>query len=104
MFPGGCAAFSFSLIQHFRLPHLVVKFGSQIIKNAAGRLGNAVWDLYERVFIAALDAHDYPVASWCLSTLDAQWPGSTRVARLKGMNSEARGHFAAADELLYRVP
>lgn len=85
--------------QHLRLPHVVVKFGSQLLKNAASKLGNAVWDLYERVFVAALDAHDYPVAAWCLSTLDAQWPGSTRVARLKGMNSEARGHFAAADDL-----
>ena len=60
---------------------------------------SSVWDMYERVFVASLDAHDYPVATWCLSTLDSQWPGSSRVARLKGMNSEARGHYSSAADL-----
>lgn len=27
--------------KHLRLPHLVVRFGTQIIQNAAGKLGNA---------------------------------------------------------------
>jgi tetratricopeptide (TPR) repeat protein len=87
------------LRQQFRLPHLAVRYGVQLLQHASGKLGNAVWDLYERVVAGACDAHDYVAASWALGELEAQWPGSVRVARLRGMEAEARGHYAEAEHI-----
>ena len=58
----------------------------------------AVWDLYERVLLASLDAHDDNASRWALDALSARWPGSARVKRLQAQAAEARGHFAEADD------
>lgn len=86
--------------KQFRMPHLVVKFGTQIIKSAAGKLGNAVWDLYERVFVSALDCGDHASASWALGSLERKWGGdSLRVQRLRAMGLEAAGDYEQAEEM-----
>jgi len=87
--------------KHFRLPHLVVKYGTHLLKHAAGRLGNAVWDMYERVFISALDSSDSRTARWCLAALDGRWSStnSRRLRRLHAMELESRGMYDEAETI-----
>jgi len=89
--------------KHFRLPHLVVRYGVQLLQNASGKLGNAAWDLYERVALAACDAHDYVAAGWAVGELEARWPGSSRVARLRGLEAEARGRYEDAEHIYQQL-
>ena len=56
-----------------------------------------MWIIYEQIFNAALDMHDFNVAGHCLRALGDQFPDSMRVNVLRGMLAEAKGD---ADEAL----
>jgi len=83
---------------------LVVKYGFHLLKNHKSKLGDEVWELYERVFIAALECHQndkegktYDVASFCLQSLRAKFGNSsTRYLRLVMMEKESKGLYEDA--------
>jgi hypothetical protein len=49
----------------------------------------AVWLVHEQVCVAALDLHDVKLATECIKKLNAKFPESTRVGRLRGMALES---------------
>ncbi len=53
--------------------------------------------------VAALDSGDRQLAEDLVGKLGAQFPGSTRVERLRGMVLEAQGEWARADALYKKV-
>ncbi|POM67958.1 TPR repeat protein Oca3/ER membrane protein complex Ecm2, partial [Phytophthora palmivora] len=83
--------------EKLREPRAVATIGKLLVTKHSWGLGN---DVYEQTFIAALDLHDDELAE----ALQTKFPGSSRVARLEGMQLEQRGEFAKAlalyDELL----
>uniref|UniRef100_K3WPG1 ER membrane protein complex subunit 2 n=1 Tax=Globisporangium ultimum (strain ATCC 200006 / CBS 805.95 / DAOM BR144) TaxID=431595 RepID=K3WPG1_GLOUD len=85
--------------EKLRVPRVVAKFGSLLIQNYSWRLGSDIWAVYEQVFVAALDLHDDELAG----PLKAQFPKSSRVARLEGMQLEQRGEYAKAEEIYDEV-
>jgi hypothetical protein len=48
-----------------------------------------VWLVHEQVCVAALDIHDVKLAMECIKKLNAKFPDSTRVGRLRGMALES---------------
>lgn len=59
--------------------------------------GDDKWPIIEQVCIAAMDLHDHSLIKVCLTQLDAKFPGSQRVRRLKTMaRLELRERFADA--------
>jgi tetratricopeptide (TPR) repeat protein len=48
-------------------------------------LGDEKWPVIEQVFLSAMDLHDSALIKECITQLDAQFPGSSRVKRLKTM-------------------
>ena len=67
----------------------VVSLWEEVLSNYLGKLGDESWLVLEQVFIAALDCKNMPVANFCFSKLDKEFPGSLRVQRLEGMKYEA---------------
>ncbi|DBA05282.1 TPA: hypothetical protein N0F65_007444 [Lagenidium giganteum] len=78
-----------------RESHVVVKYGRVLIDKYKWSLGDELWTVYEQVFTAALDLHEVELAE----ALRKQFPKSSRVARLTGMELEFRGEYAKAEEL-----
>lgn len=72
----------------------VVSRGSALLKGGLSRPDAA--SVREQVFLAALDTHELESAGAALAKLDAAFPESQRVARLKGLHLEARGENKAA--------
>jgi tetratricopeptide (TPR) repeat protein len=66
------------------------------------------WSVREQVLVAALDAGEGEVAAALLAELEAQFPGSLRVARLRGLVLEASGKSKEAaalyDEMIKNNP
>ncbi|CAH0476852.1 unnamed protein product [Peronospora belbahrii] len=94
--------------EKIREPRAVVNVGKLLITTHQWRLGDELWTVYEQMFMAALDVHMKELAETCLQALDKKFPGSSRVARFKGMQLEQRGEFRKAlalyDELLQVNP
>jgi len=53
-------------------------------------------NIYEQVFLAALELGNQEVAKECLAALQAKFPDSTRVKRLAGLRCEAEGEYEDA--------
>ncbi|CAA6667033.1 unnamed protein product [Spirodela intermedia] len=83
----------------------VLKFGLPILNDprARSKLGGEEWTLYEQVAIAAMDCQQIDIAKDCITTLLKRFPGSTRVGRLNGMLSEAKGEFAEAERVYEQI-
>ncbi|OWY97693.1 hypothetical protein PHMEG_00031720, partial [Phytophthora megakarya] len=94
--------------EKLREPRAVATVGKLLVTKHSWGLGDELWSVYEQTFIAALDLHDDELAETCLKALQTKFPGSSRVARLEGMQLEQRGEFAKAlalyDELLEANP
>ncbi|KAL3659644.1 hypothetical protein V7S43_015319 [Phytophthora oleae] len=94
--------------EKLREPRAVTSIGKLLVTKHSWGLGDELWSVYEQTFVAALDLHDDELAETCLKALQTKFPGSSRVARLEGMQLEQRGEFAKAlalyDELLEANP
>ncbi|EDV23588.1 uncharacterized protein TRIADDRAFT_28044 [Trichoplax adhaerens] len=77
----------------------VVELGEHLITNYRSKLGKEIWNIYEQVFIAALDCGREDLAEVCLEALQRQFPKSTRVYKLEAMALEATGNFKEAEEV-----
>ncbi|CEG39227.1 Uncharacterized conserved protein [Plasmopara halstedii] len=82
--------------EKLRKPQVVASIGKLLVAEHHRGLGDELWNVYEQTFIAALDLHDDELATTCLQALQTKFPGSSRVARLEGMQLEQRGEFAKA--------
>ncbi|UIZ24712.1 hypothetical protein KXD40_007110 [Peronospora effusa] len=94
--------------EKLREPHAVASIGKLLVTKHSWGLGDELWTVYEQTFIAALDLHDDELSETCLKALQTKFPGSSRVARLEGMQLEQRREFTKAlalyDELLEANP
>jgi len=66
------------------------------VTKGEGAVGTEWWVLLEQIFIAALDTGETKLAKTCLDTLQAKFPKSRRIERLKGLQQEANHQFDAA--------
>ncbi|KAF1777110.1 Tetratricopeptide repeat [Phytophthora cactorum] len=82
--------------EKLRESQAVASVGKLLVTKHSWGLGDELWGVYEQTFIAALDLHDDELAETCLKALQTKFPGSSRVARLEGMQLEQRGEFAKA--------
>ncbi|ETL45326.1 hypothetical protein F441_04707 [Phytophthora nicotianae CJ01A1] len=82
--------------EKLREPRAVASIGKLLVTKHSWGLGDELWGVYEQTFVAALDLHDDELAETCLKALQTKFPGSSRVARLEGMQLEQRGEFAKA--------
>jgi len=84
-----------------RCSQLVAKYGSQLLKNYSFHIeAIELWDIYEQVFIAALDAHDTSLANDLINKIIKQFgQKSIRIRRLVGMQLEAQGKWKKAEDL-----
>jgi len=100
---------------HLRKPALVLKHGYALLTKHKSALGEDVWELYERVLLAALDVHQKEnpsasdIARECLHVLkDKFGNGSLRIKKLMAMYEEANGNYGKAislcDEILKLDP
>lgn len=67
--------------------------GREIIKAWSSSSPSEIWFVYEQVCIAAFAIHEHEIAELCLKALDSRFKGSSRVKKLWGMRSEARGEW-----------
>ena len=88
-------------------PGAIVRLGLQQLGSPFLR-GPEQWSVREQVLVAALDAGEGEVAARLLAELEAQFPGSLRVARLRGLVLEAAGKSKEAaavyDEMIKSNP
>jgi len=89
--------------QNLRKPELETRWGKLLLHKHRSRLGDQVWDVYERTFIASLDAHDNATSKDCLSALKTKFPESNRVNILNGMELEAKGKYSEASKAYSRT-
>jgi len=85
--------------QKLRESAVVVAAGGELLDHHKSKLGEDVWDMYERVFMAALDCHDNKHRDRCIDALIARFPDSNRVRMLSGLLKEERGDYTGALEL-----
>ena len=88
--------------KRIRRPDLVLKHGTDLLKSP-GALGDDAWTIYEQVFLAALDTHSFDVAERCKSRLLGRFPKSIRVRRLVGLELEAKGKYADAEDIYNEI-
>lgn len=96
------------LLQFMRLhkvhqPELAVLHGGELLSKHQRALGNDVWTVMEQVFLAACVAGHEQWRDYCLKKLEKQWPNSLRVERLKGINQESLGDYAAAKTIYAKI-
>ena len=77
----------------------VLDLGQALITEHGSKLGDELWTVYEQAFIAALDCKQTTLASAYLRELSRKFPGSKRVALLRGMSLEALELYDDADKL-----
>jgi len=86
-----------------RRSDLVVKHGEWLLKTVQKSLFRGqyigsieIWNVYEQIFIAALDVGYEKLASACLLPLVTKFPKSLRVRKLQGMEYEYKGEYTKA--------
>ncbi|XP_054719635.1 ER membrane protein complex subunit 2-like [Uloborus diversus] len=77
----------------------IVEIWQDVLVNYVHKLGDEKWLVYEQVCLAALDCHRLDIAQECLQALDAQFPGSLRVRKLRAMEFEALDRYEDALKL-----
>lgn len=96
------------LLQHIQeynivAPRVVVKYGRELYKQHRAKLGTDVWDLYEQVFLAAMESCQNDAKDECLTALVTKFPNSKRVKRLTGLLLEGQGDYANAQGLYEEI-
>eukprot|EP01083_Nonionella_stella_P036736 100237_1 len=81
-----------------RQPEVIVDQGMKLLNNHSARLGDKKWDMYERVFLAALTCHDIKARDTCLVALRQRFPLSIRVYGLMGLLHEHNGQWERAEK------
>uniref|UniRef100_A0A7S3LMF9 ER membrane protein complex subunit 2 n=1 Tax=Aplanochytrium stocchinoi TaxID=215587 RepID=A0A7S3LMF9_9STRA len=62
-------------------------------------LGDDIWEVRERVFLAALDEFDLDTAEKMLKEIEKKFPDSVRMNKLKGLLFEVQGNYKDARTL-----
>eukprot|EP01134_Creolimax_fragrantissima_P001085 CFRG1085T1 len=75
-----------------------VELGMRLLNNCPGKFGDTVWDIYEYVFICAMDCADKAAADSCFSKIKERFPASRRWRKLQGIYFEAEGRFDEAEK------
>ena len=57
---------------------MTLKLGRNLITNHLSKIGDEQWDIYEQIFIAAIDIGDFLSAEHYLQLITTQFPGTTR--------------------------
>ena len=57
---------------------MTLKLGRNLITNHLSKIGDEQWDIYEQIFIAAIDIGDFLSAEHYLQLITTQFPGNTR--------------------------
>jgi len=86
---------------NIRNSEMVVEMLQRVAFNRPHIFGNEVYNMYEQLIISALDLARFDLVDQCIDILDAKFPDSMRVHKLKGMRFEAVGQFEEA-EIQYR--
>jgi ER membrane protein complex subunit 2 len=73
----------------------IVELWEEVLSSNLDKLGDEGWLVLEQVFVAALDCKNMTVANFCFSKLNQEFPGSSRVLRLKAMRYEATERYGA---------
>ena len=63
---------------YFRQSLMTLKLGRNLITNHLSKIGDEQWDIYEQIFIAAIDIGDFLSAEHYLQLITTQFPGTTR--------------------------
>lgn len=82
--------------QKLRKSAVVVAAGRELLDYHQSKFGDDIWDMYERVFMAALDCHDNKSRDLCIDALMAKFPDSNRVRMLSGLMKEVHGDYQGA--------
>ncbi|KAJ0177611.1 hypothetical protein K1T71_006484 [Dendrolimus kikuchii] len=80
----------------------VMEFWMAIMEDL-DKFGNEKYVLLEQVIYAALDTHQYGIASMCIVILHEKFPGSMRIARFRAMLCEAKEKYDEALEILEEI-
>lgn len=62
-----------------------------------------MWNLSEQIAYAAIEEGKFDVAEPIIKRLEAQFPESIRVSRIRGMFHEAKGEFTEAEKIYEEV-
>ena len=54
---------------------MTLKLGRNLITNHLSKIGDEQWDIYEQIFIAAIDIGDFLSAEHYLQLITTQFPG-----------------------------
>jgi tetratricopeptide (TPR) repeat protein len=81
---------------------IVLKYGLKIMESNSAS-NSEIWNIYEQLFLAALDLGEKNISDKCLDALIKQFPDSGRVGRLQGMNLEFLGKHNDALELYTKL-
>jgi tetratricopeptide (TPR) repeat protein len=95
--------FTFLKDKNVRRGELVCKYGGELLQYHASKLGDDVWSMYEKVFLAATEAHETDIRDTCFTALGKQFPLSMRVRRLLGIRFEADGRWDDARRLYDKI-
>ena len=62
---------------------MTLKLGRNLITNHLSKIGDEQWDIYEQIFIAAIDIGDFLSAEHYLQLITTQFPGTLKVPEKK---------------------
>jgi len=87
---------AFMTERSLRFSDITLEYGLQLLMRFADKLGDQVWALYERVYIAAVDCQNEPAQTLCMNALSKKFPNSQRVAKLLVLMTESGGGLKQA--------
>jgi len=78
----------------------IIQLWEAILEDNVHKCGNERHLIFEQVVVASLDTSRFDIATKCLKVLGNEFPGSTRVLKLKAMRLEAMERYDEAIEVL----
>jgi tetratricopeptide (TPR) repeat protein len=105
---GGGTSAAIELLQAMRThkvhqPELVLMHGGRVLGSAPRKFGNEIWTVLEQVFMAAIDLGADGWRDYCLKRLTKQFPASSRVERLKGIDAESKRDWSGAKAIYEKI-
>ena len=76
-----------------RNSELVLRLGENLVFTKPSIFGDDIFNVYEQLFIAALDLARFEIVDQCLEVLDKKFPDSVRVHKLKGTSRFENDNF-----------